>query len=166
MARKVRGRTGYKQFPGDEEYRKLFDLYLQEKDKKTKSIEDRKVPKKLTRIDILKERTKTFSDPDDYMLVILELFDERDLIPDTGKYYTFVYQAKTPKIVYDEHPLIACLSIQNWGFTGLNFHFEGTEYPKIRNYTWQEVIGQMHIVNTNEIEYMKSVPYRKFRLNN
>ena len=164
MVRKVRGRTGYKQFPGDEEYRKLFDLYLQEKNTRTVDIEDRQPPA-LSRIDILKKRIKTFSDPDDYMLVILELFDERDLIPDPGKYYTFVYQAKTPRIVYDEHPLIACLNLHQWGFTGLNFHFEGTEYPKVRNYTWQEVIGQMHIVNNSEIDYMKSVPYRKFRLN-
>jgi hypothetical protein len=164
MVRKVRGRTGYKQFPGDEEYRKLFDLYLQEKNTRTVDIEDR-TPPSLSRIDILKKRIKTFSDPDDYMLVILELFDERDLIPDPGKYYTFVYQAKTPRIVYDEHPLIACLNLHQWGFTGLNFHFEGTEYPKVRNYTWQEVIGQMHIVNNSEIDYMKSVPYRKFRLN-
>lgn len=162
MARKVRGRTGYKQFPGDEEYRKLFDLYLQHE---TTSL-DKINTSQLKRIDILKKRTKTFSDPDDFMLVILELFDERDLIPDPGKYYTFVYQAKTPKIVYDEHPLIACLSLQQWGFTGLNFHFEGTQYPKIRNYTWQEVIGQMHIVNNDEIEYMKQVPYQKFLLNN
>ena len=67
---KVRGRTGYKQFPGDEEYRKLFDLYLQKKNTRTVDIEDRQAPS-LSRIDILKERTKTFSDPDDYMLVIL-----------------------------------------------------------------------------------------------
>jgi len=161
MARKVRGRTGYKQFPGDEEYRKLFDLYLQHG---TTSL-DKINTSQLKRIDILKKRTKTFSDPDDFMLEILELFDERDLIPDPGKYYTFVYMAKTPKIVYDQHPLIACLSLQQWGFTGLNFHFEGTQYPKIRNYTWQEVIGQMHIVNNDEIEYMKSIPYQKFLLN-
>lgn len=162
MARKVRGRTGYKQFPGDEEYRKLLDLYLQ-KDEKT--LDDDNTAN-VSRIDTLKRKTKTFSDPDDFMLVILELFDERELIPDPGKYYTFVYQAKTPKIVYDEHPLIACLNLHQWGFTGLNFHFEGTQFPKIRNYTWQEVIGQMHVVNNNEIQYMRQVPYEKFRLNN
>ena len=164
MVRKVRGRTGYKQFPGDEEYRKLFDLYLQKKNTRTVDIEDRQPPA-LSRIDILKQRIETFSNPDDYMLVILELFDERDFIPDPGTYYTFVYQAKTPKIVYDEHPLIACLNLHQWGFTGLNFHFEGTQYPKIRNYTWQEVIGQMHKVNNDEIDYMKSIPYQKFLLN-
>lgn len=160
MARKVRGRTGYKQFPGDEEYRKLFNIYLQRKENEYDTSEE------TTRTDILKERIQTFSDPDDIMLVILELFDERDLIPDPGTYYTFVYQAKTPRIVYDEHPLIACLNLQQWGFTGLNFHFEGTQYPKIRNYTWQEVIGQMHKINNDEIEYMKSIPYQKFLLNN
>lgn len=160
MARKVRGRTGYKQFPGDEEYRKLFNIYLQRKENEYDTSEE------TTRTDILKDRIQTFSDPDDIMLVILELFDERDLIPDPGTYYTFVYQAKTPGIVYDEHPLIACLNLQQWGFTGLNFHFEGTQYPKIRNYTWQEVIGQMHKINNDEIEYMKSIPYQKFLLNN
>lgn len=133
-----------REYPGEEEYRKLFAKYV-ERDEQKK-----------TRIQKLKERTRTFSDPDDFMLVILELFNEREFIPQPGKYYTFVYQAKTPKIVYDEHPLIACLSLQKWGFTGLNFHF-----PMVRNYTWNEVVGQMHIVNNDEIDYMKSVPYQK-----
>lgn len=148
MARKSRGRLGYKQFSGDDAYKRGFAQYL-ERDK----------PK--SRIDILKERIKNFSDPDDYMLEILSVFNETEIIPEPGKYYTFVYIAKTPEILYDQHPLIACTSIQRWGFTGLNFHF-----PMMRNYTWEEVIGQMHIINNNEIQYMKTVPYKKMLINN
>lgn len=148
MVRKIRGKVGSKQFPGDEAYRELFSEYL-ERDK----------PK--SRIDILKEKTKTFSDPDDYMMEILDIFNETEFIPEPGKYYTFVYIAKTPKILYDQHPLIACISLQSWGFTGLNFHF-----PMIRNYTWREVIGKMHSINNDEIEYMKTVPYKKMLINN
>ena len=55
-------------------------------------------------------------------------------IPDVGKYYTFVYNPKTPNITYDQHPLIACTEIYQWGFKGLNFHWE-----KTRSYTWEEL---------------------------
>ena len=41
-----------------------------------------------------------------------------------GGFYTFVYNAKTPKITYDQHPLIACVDLFSWGFRGLNFHWQ------------------------------------------
>lgn len=108
----------------------------------------------------LEELIDTLSDPDDYMTAILEVFTESEYIPEPGNYYTFVYLAKTPNIIYDQHPLIACTSVQSWGFTGLNFHLN---MP--RRYTWQEVIGKVHRVYNEEITYMKSIPYQKTILN-
>jgi hypothetical protein len=113
--------------------------------------------KQKTRIEILKERIRRLSDPEDIMIEIISVFNETELIPEVGKYYTFIYNAKTPKIVYDQHPLIATLSIQRWGFTGLNFH-----WGKQRNYTWEEIAGSLHIVERDEIQYMKSIRYAKF----
>jgi hypothetical protein len=110
-----------------------------------------------TRIETLKERIRGIIDPEDIMMEIISIFTETELIPEVGKYYTFIYNAKTPKIIYDQHPLIATLSIQNWGFTGLNFHWK-----KQRNYTWEEVAGYLHIVERDEIEYLKSIRYAKF----
>ena len=41
-------------------------------------------------------------DADLIMMNILQIFNETDLVPDAGKFYTFIYQAKTPKLEYDE----------------------------------------------------------------
>ena len=50
-------------------------------------------------------------DADLIMMNILQIFNETDLVPDSGKFYTFVYQAKTPRLEYDEHPLVAVTEV-------------------------------------------------------
>jgi hypothetical protein len=114
----------------------------------------------MNRTEQLEGLIDTLSDPDDFMTAILEVFTESDYIPEPGNYYTFVYLAKTPKIIYDQHPLIACTGVYQWGFTGLNFHLNSS-----RRYTWQEVIGQVHKIYNDEITYMRSIPYQKTILN-
>jgi len=48
------------------------------------------------------------NDPEEMMLEIMErLNDTVTPIPEVGKFYTFVYNAKTPGKQYDQHPLIA-----------------------------------------------------------
>ena len=94
------------------------------------------------------------------MLEILEIFTDVEIIPEPGNYYTFVYKAKTPGLRYDQHPLIAAMEVYPWGFRGLNFHW-GT----MRNYTWNEVLGQLHVVYKDEINYMRSISYAKFLIN-
>ena len=81
-------------------------------------------------------------------------------IPEVGKFYTFVYNAKTPGETYDQHPLIACTALEQWGFKGLNFHWQ-----KSRNYTWNELAGQLYIVQWNELDDLMAIPYAKFILN-
>ena len=100
------------------------------------------------------------SDPEDLMMVIMEVLKEEVLYPEPGKFYTFLYRPKTPEIEYDQHPLIACTSLEKWGFRGMNFHWR-----KYRNYTWEEVSGKLHVVKYNELDEMLSIPYAKFRLN-
>jgi hypothetical protein len=100
-------------------------------------------------------------DADLIMMNILQIFNETDLIPDAGKFYTFVYQAKTPKLEYDEHPLVAVTEVFRWGFKGYNYHWR-----QIRQYTWAEVVGSLHIVRENEVRYLSSLPYGKKRINN
>ena len=95
--------------------------------------------------------------PDDIMLSIMEVFTRSEFIPDVGKYYTFIYLAKTPDITYDQYPLIAVTAVERWGFKGLNYHWN-----EFKNYTWQEVAGKMHVIEANEIEYMRTLPYSKF----
>ena len=97
-------------------------------------------------------------DPEDLMLEIMNaLKDTVTPVPDVGKFYTFVYNAKTPNIRYDQHPLIACTEVYSTGFTGLNFH-----WGKYRKYTWNEVAGQLYIVDSGEIADLREIPYAKF----
>jgi hypothetical protein len=99
-------------------------------------------------------------DPEDLMLIIMDVLKEEVLYPEPGKFYTFIYSPKTPDIEYDQHPLIACTSLERWGFKGINFHWrEG------RQYTWEEVLGKLHVVKYEELDEMLSIPYAKFRLN-
>ena len=100
------------------------------------------------------------SDPEEIMLLIMEIFTIEEILPEVGKFYTFIYNPKTPNITYDQHPLIACVDLFKWGFRGLNFHWQ--EY---RNYTWQEVAGKLHLVEFQELDELLSLQYGKFLLN-
>jgi hypothetical protein len=119
------------------------------------------VPSKTSnRIEPIRSKIDKLTDPEDMMIEILTVLTEKSWIPEVGKFYTFIYNPKTPDIEYDQHPLIACTEIQKWGFKGLNFHWR-----KTRNYTWEELAGQMHLVRQNELDDLLSIPYEKFRLN-
>lgn len=109
------------------------------------------------RVAQLAAKVKDSKNPDNIMISILEIFTIAEFIPDVGKYYTFIYLPKTKDITYDEHPLIAVTAVEKWGFKGINFHWDQS-----RNYTWQEVAGKMHTINSDEIEYLRSLPYAKF----
>ena len=114
------------------------------------------------RIEPIKEELEAaVNDPEEMMMIIMEaLNDTVTPIPEVGNYYTFIYNAKTPDITYDQHPLIACTSLERWGFKGLNFHWRQS-----RNYTWEELAGQLYIVQYNELDDLLNFPYGKFILN-
>ncbi|QJT70022.1 hypothetical protein SynMITS9220M01_006 [Synechococcus phage SynMITS9220M01] len=98
------------------------------------------------------------NDQEDMMLEIMDLLkDTVTPIPDVGTICTFVYNAKTPDIRYDQHPLVAVTELFQWGFRGLNFHWQ--EY---RQYTWEELTGQVYIVQRNELDDLLAIPYAKF----
>ena len=100
------------------------------------------------------------NDPEEIMLLIMELFTIEEILPEVGKFYTFIYNPKTPNITYDQHPLIACVDLFKWGFRGLNFHWQ--DY---RNYTWEEVAGKLHLVEFQELDELLALQYGKFLLN-
>ena len=116
----------------------------------------------MNRIEEVKdELEKSINDPEDLMLIIMEALNNTVTpIPEVGQFYTFIYNAKTPNITYDQHPLIACTDLQSWGFKGLNFHWRQS-----RNYTWEELAGQLYIVDYDELDDLLRFPYGKFILN-
>ena len=110
----------------------------------------------------LRERIQEINtmDPDDLMLVIMEVLQVEVLYPQPPYFYTFVYKPKTPNITYDQYPLIECQELFKWGFRGFNFHWR-----KSRNYTWAEIIGKLHIIRYDEMNTMLSIPYQKIQIN-
>ena len=109
------------------------------------------------RIEAIKDKLVS-SDPEDLMLQIMEALNNTVTpVPDVGNYYTFVYNAKTPNVQYDQHPLIACTDLFRWGFRGINFHWQSS-----RNYTWSELTGQLYMVKSIELDDLLAIPYAKF----
>ena len=109
------------------------------------------------RIEAIKNQL-TSSDPEDLMLQIMGALNNTvEAIPTVGKYYTFVYNAKTAGKQYDQHPLIACTDLFRWGFRGINYPWQSS-----RNYTWEELTGQVYMVKSIELDDLLSIPYAKF----
>ena len=99
--------------------------------------------------------------PDDLMMDLLEIVGNRVTpVPDIGRFYTFVYSPKTPNIQYDAHPLVAVTDIFRWGFRGMNFHWGET-----RQYTWNEIVGQLYEIFPEELSDAQEIPFGKIGLN-
>lgn len=98
-------------------------------------------------------------DPDDLMLEILEVVSESGTQPSPGKYYIFVYNAKTSQLRYDQNPLVAVSDVFSWGFRGLNMH-----WGQMRQYTWSEVAGSLYEVYQSEIKDLQAIPFANFKI--
>ena len=103
-------------------------------------------------------------DPDEMAIAVFNILTETEFIPDPGEYYTFIYNAKTPRIEYDQYPLIACLGVYPWGFKGFNFHWAARGGNPYRNYTWNEIpTDRVHRVREQEMTDARSIPYKYFK---
>jgi hypothetical protein len=97
--------------------------------------------------------------PSELMNMIIErLQDTESQYPSGGKYYTYIYYAKTPNIIYDRYPLIMASEPMDYGFFGFNYH-----WGKMRQYTFKEVASPFYEVTVNEFNTLRSIPYADFR---
>ena len=99
-------------------------------------------------------------DPDDVMMELMSTIPESGRAPSAGKYYAFVYNPKTPNILYDQNPLVAVTDVFEWGFRGLNYH-----WGQMRQYTWNEIPGQLYEIYPEELADARELPFMKQRLN-
>lgn len=79
--------------------------------------------------------------------------------PAPGRYYTYIYYAKTPGIIYDRHPLIRAGDILPRGFRGFNYHL-----GKIRQYNTEDgdrLLSGLYELSQQEFATLRSVPYGK-----
>jgi hypothetical protein len=113
---------------------------------------------KLSKVQMMMQRISIgFDTPDEIMAVIQEVFSETEPYPRPGNIYTFVYTAKTPGILYDQHPLSIIDSITLSGFRGYNVH-----WSEFRNYVWEGVESSFHIIRKgDEFNYLHDIPYKK-----
>jgi hypothetical protein len=128
-----------------------------------------KNPKAPRRIDG-KVLTNRFSDfkkslngsekPDKLMNEIMSILSGTEsAYPLQGRYYTYIYYAKTPKILYDQHPLILAGGPYLNGFIGFNYHL-----GKIRQYNTADgdrLVSGLYELSQQEFATLRSVPYRK-----
>lgn len=92
------------------------------------------------------------------MRLLLESVPGTTIVPTPNKYYTFVYNAKTRGIRYDQHPFITCSNVYNWGFTGFNFHWN-----EMRRYTWKECATNLIEIYEDEFQDMTNFNTALFR---
>lgn len=95
---------------------------------------------------------------DDLMIELLRVLTETKEPPRVGKFYIFVYNAKTSGIRYDQNPLVAVTEVYKWGFTGMNYH-----WGEMRQYTWDEVAGGIYEVYQEEIGDLRRLPFGNIR---
>ena len=94
--------------------------------------------------------------PDANFADLIDILSPSVIIPETDKYYVFAYKAKTPRIRYDQYPLVYVTAVYKWGFQGYNFHWEGS-----RQYTWAEVVTNLYEVTDEELNSVEKLPIAK-----
>ena len=75
----------------------------------------------------------------------------------SGGLYTFVYNAKTPGIIYDPYPLVGVERVFDWGFIGINVHWEYR-----RQDTWDQIISPVYEIQEEERVDMERLSYGDF----
>lgn len=97
-------------------------------------------------------------DADELMIELMNILTESREPPRAGRYYIFVYNAKTTGVRYDQNPFVYVKNVYKWGFSGINYHW-GEE----RQYTWDEVAGGMYEVYRDEIGDLRRIPFGNIR---
>ena len=95
---------------------------------------------------------------DDVMENLISVLKEGGMTPTVGKYYTFFYNAKTPGIQYDQHPLVGVTDVFSWGFRGINFHWGDR-----RQYDYSQMIGGLYEIYPEEMSDVIELGFANIR---
>ena len=118
----------------------------------------RKTLQQRNRIAPLVKKLIGVEDADELMLELMSVLTESREPPRAGRYYIFVYNAKTPSLRYDQNPFVYVKNVYKWGFDGINYHW-GEE----RQYTWDEVAGRMYEIYKEEVGDLRRIPFGNIR---
>jgi len=115
---------------------------------------------RINRFKDFKESLNGSEKPDRLMDEILSILSGTETsYPSEGRFYTYIYYAKTPGILYDRYPLIKSGGPYLKGFIGFNYHL-----GKIRQYNTEDgdrLVSGLYELSQQEFETLRSVPYRK-----
>lgn len=115
---------------------------------------------KRNRIRDLKESILGIETPDDLMNEIISRINNTERnVPISGKYYTFIYYAVTPRIVYDQHPLIVATEITKTGFKGFNYHLN--RFTQYNTTNGNRLLSGLYEINEQELLVLRMIPYQK-----
>jgi len=110
--------------------------------------------RKRSRITLLVKNLLGTENANDIMNKLKTILPETIGPPKAGKFYIFVYNAKTSGVRYDQNPLVAVTEVFGWGFRGINYH-----WGEVRQYTWDEVAGAVYEVYREEIDDLRRLPF-------
>jgi len=102
--------------------------------------------------------------PSELMRAIMKSLSDTEVdFPSVGNYYTYIYSAKTPGLIYDRHPLIMASEPVGNGFMGFNYHWQlrGGQSP-FRQYTTPEVRSGYFEMTVSEFNTLRGVNYALF----
>lgn len=115
---------------------------------------------KKNRVRDLKELIVGVESPDYLMNEIMSIIkDSQRASPVSGKYYTFIYYASTPKIVYDQHPLIMAADVTKTGFRGFNYHLN--RFAQYNTTNGNRLLSGLYELNEQELSVLRMIPYQK-----
>jgi|MDTG01.4.fsa_nt_gb hypothetical protein len=123
----------------------------------------------LTRMETLLSNLAVNMDSRYYMNELIEVLSKEDNIhvpeiksyPVPGETYTFIYEARTPGLLYDYHPVTTVLDFIENGFIGYNMHL-----GSIRRYRADDgrVKTRFYRIYDDEIESVLQVPSEFLRI--
>lgn len=123
----------------------------------------------LTRMETLLSNLAVNMDSRYYMNELIEVLSKEDLIhipdiksyPVPGETYTFIYEARTPGLLYDYHPVTTVLDFIENGFIGYNMHM-----GSIRRYRADDgrIKSRFYRIYDDEIENVLQVPSEFLRI--
>ena len=112
----------------------------------------------MSRVKDIRDNLIGTENADDLMMEIMGVLQEGGKTPQVGKFYVFVYNPKTSGIRYEQNPLVGVTGVYEWGFKGLNFHWNDH-----RNYTCNEVAGGLYEISNDELTDLDGIPFARFR---
>lgn len=122
-----------------------------------------------TRIQRLLENLPNSMNPRFYMNELIGALEKSDSIhkpeiisyPRPGDTFTFVYEARTPGLIYDYHPVSTIITFTENGFIGYNHHL-----GEQRNYRVDDgrVLSDFYRVYNDELQDVLFVPSQFMRI--